>query len=162
MWPHSRAPEVGARRGRGCRLKMEKWQGAKDSWDSLPTNPLTKTKIKKDYFFFSPTQQGQVGPLLRLKQKPNPESVIFGCISSHTMHCGRTSYITGSVSERLIPHTPTIYKTLAARTREIWKKRETASHLLGRFITNCYSVYTKILSNSMKKECKKKILDWLG
>ena len=149
------------REGAGWRLEKHLW--LKNSCDRflLPIHPPKK----EDSSLLSPSphQQTHVGSFVKAKTKsPNPGNFTFYCSHSHPgtvtgpitsipwlgwVQCQQSSHLTENL------HTLTIYQTLDQSTaKEIWKKKEVANNIYSMgFVTNYYSVYTKILSNSTKK-----------
>jgi len=147
--------------GAGWRLEKQLW--LKNSCDRflLPIHPPKK----EDSFLLSPSSKiskHRWAPLLRPQQKALILEMWHSTVATATpalwqerLHpmaeMGSVSTKPTHLTENL--HTLTIYQTLDQSTaREIGKKKEMANNLYGMgFVTNCYSVYTKILSNSSEK-----------
>ena len=156
-WDGSQSGDGG---GAGWRLEKQPW--LKNSCDRflLPIHPPKK----EDSFLLSPSSKiskHRWAPLLRPKQKALILEILHSTVATatlalwqdrlhptaETVQCQQSPHLTENL------HTLTIYQTLDQSTaKEIWKKKEVANNIYSMgFVTNYYSVYTKILSNSTKK-----------
>ena len=156
---------MGARVGME-RVLAEDWKSSRDLRIPVIDSSCPSTHQKKeDSFLLSPSSKiskHRWAPLLRPQHKALILEMWHSTVATATpalwqerLHptaeMGSVSTKPTHLTENL--HTLTIYQTLDQSTaREIGKKKEMANNLYSMgFVTNCYSAYTKILSNSSEK-----------